>query len=139
MEKLFKKRNNQYFFLFVIFFVFAQCSENVDSKLKSIAKDVNEKECPKMLDEYTRLDSCAALPNKTYKYYHTIQNLVVTDTTLIKANFAPQIVSMVKTDPQMKFFRENEVSLIYQYNGQNKNYLFSIIIAPEQYKSLSKF
>lgn len=133
MNKLFRKQNLLYSLLSAVLIIFTQCSGSVDNQLKKIAKEATEK-CPIMLDKWTRLDSCAALPGRTYKYYHTIQELEVTDTTLFKTQFEPQILSLVKMSPDMKFFRENEVSLLYQYNDQNKKYLFTISINPDQYK-----
>lgn len=87
-----------------------------------------------MLDQWTRLDSCAVLPNLTVKSYHTISSIVITDTTIVKANLSPQIVSGIKINPDAKFYRENDVTLIYQYNDSKSNYLFTITVTPKDYK-----
>lgn len=113
---------------------FTQCSGGVEDQLRTIAKEAN-KQCPKSLDSFTRLDSCAAFPDKHYRYYHTITGVEVSDTTLFKTQMLSQIVRMVKVTPDMRFFRQNEVVLEYQYNDGLGKYLFVIQVTSEDYKN----
>lgn len=134
MNKLLKKENILSIFFVFSVVLFIQCGGSVDGQLKKIAEESN-KECPKVLDQWTRLDSCAAYPGKVYKYFHTvINNALVSDTEQFKTAFKPIIIATVKTNPAMKFFRENDVVLHYQYRDEADNYNVTIEINPEDYK-----
>jgi hypothetical protein len=54
-----------------------------------------------------------------------------------KKNIESLIINTVKTNPDMAFFREKEVTMKYYYKDKNGNYLFSITVVPEQYKAVS--
>ncbi len=125
--------NTLFLLIFVTLFSFTACSDGIDGQLKTIAENAN-KFCPKKLDDYTRLDSCSALPDKHYRYYHTITGLEVTDTTLVKNELKQQIIRVIKSTPEMSFFRENDVVLEYRYNSDQGKYLFTIVATPEEYK-----
>jgi len=133
MNKLFMKQGLLYIILLVGIIISPGCTESVDSQLKKLLEGANTK-CPKVLDQWTRLDSCAAFPNQTIRYYHTLSEVTITDTTLFKSQLQPQIISSVKTNPDMKFFRENNVTMQYEYRDQTGKYLFSVIIEPKEYK-----
>lgn len=127
------KQGLLYIILLIGIIIFARCTGSVDSQLKKLSEEANTK-CPKVLDQWTRLDSCAALPNQTIRYYHTLSEVTITDTTLFKSQLQPQIISSVKTNPDMKFFRKNNVTMQYEYRDQTGKYLFSVNISPEIYK-----
>lgn len=135
MNKLLSKSNVLYLLLFTVLISFSQCAGSTDKQLQKLAEKANES-CPKLLDQWTQLDSCVALPHKTFKYYHTILGAVITDTTLFKPKFEPQIKQMIKSspDPIYKYFKENDVTVAFQYNDENGKYLFSIVVKPEDYK-----
>lgn len=135
MNKILKRKSFVYLILLVCVAAFVSCAGDVDSQLKKIAKEANA-ECPKMLDEWTRLDSCAAHPNKSYSYYHTVVNEgLILDADKFKVSFKPIIISIIRTNPAMKYLRENEVTLHYYYTDEvNKNQTI-IVVTPEEYKN----
>ena len=103
--------------------------------LQLIANEMN-KSCPMMVDEETRLDK-VTLPSKTvFQYNYTLINYEKTeiDTVKIKSNLEQNIIRLTKTNPQMQYQRENNVTMNYIYNDKNGDYLMSIIITPELYK-----
>lgn len=116
--------------------LFTQCGRTVDSELKKTAEFAN-KQLPRLTDEWTRLDSCVAIPGETYRFYHTLVQLTdsaALDTTSFKKEFTPIIIDkIIKVDPNMKFFRENNVTLQYQYADAGGNYRCRISITPDQY------
>lgn len=135
MNKILKSKNTLYLFLILLLVAFVQCGGSIDNQLEKIAKESN-KECPKMLDQWTRLDSCAAYPNKNYKYFHTIvSGGVVVDRTKFESNFKHVIISIIRTNPGMKFMRENEVTLHYHYIDEVDGSQASIVVTPEEYKN----
>lgn len=132
IEKILK-RSLFYFILIFIAIGATNCSVNVDSQLKIIAENAN-KMCPKPLDEWTRLDSCSVPGEKRYRYYHTLTGVAVEDTTLLKDALTTQIVSIIRVNPDMSFFKDNDVTMEYQYNDESIKYLFKIVVTPENYK-----
>lgn len=134
MEKLYKKPFVLLFSLICIGFLFAQCGKSTDARLKELVEETN-KMCPHMLDQWTRLDSCAVQSGSAMRYYHSIVGeLIVTDTTLFKSKLEPQIISAMKTNPDVKFYRDNDITMEYQYNDTEGKYIFSMIITPDNYK-----
>ncbi len=134
MEKLWKKQFVLLFSLVCVGLLFTQCNKSVDARLKELAQEMN-KTCPRMLDQWTRLDSCVVQPGLTMRYYHSIVGeLIVTDTTLFKSKLEPQIISAMKTNPDVKFYRDNDITMEYQYNDTEGKYIFSMIITPDNYK-----
>lgn len=135
MNDILKSKKILSLFLVLGLVTLTQCAGGFDSQLKKIAEESN-KECPKMLDQWTRLDSCAAYPDKNYKYFHTIvSGGAVLDKTKFEANFKPVIISIIRTNPGMKFLRENEVTLHYQYTDEAGGSQTVIVVTPEEYKN----
>ncbi len=135
MKGIINRKGLFYLFIAIGIIIFPFCSGSVDNQLKKIVEDTN-KATPRLLDQWTRLDSCKALPGKNIRHFHTVSDIVISDTTLFKSNLKPQVVSVIKTSPDMKFFRENGgVTMQYQYNDQSGKYIFSLVITPEDYKN----
>ena len=133
MNRNLKIRNTIYFLVLIGIIIFTQCSGSVESQLQSAAKETN-KECPVMRDQWTRLDSCSVEGSSTFKYYFSILQIVVTDTTKLKSQIKPQIIETVKIHPSTRIFRDNDVTLVYKYSDDNGQYLFTITATPEDYK-----
>jgi ribosomal protein L37E len=107
----------------------------IDKVLVEMASEMN-KNLPMMIDANTRLDNVMATFGKTVLYSYTITGLetATMDTLAMKQILEPQILNIVKTNPDMKYFRENDITMRYYYKEESGNYLFSIVITPEQYK-----
>jgi hypothetical protein len=106
-----------------------------DKQLKLEANELN-KSCPMMIDAVTQLDNAAALPDNTFQYNYTLIDADVAqmDTIQFKANLEPSILEQVKSNPQLKSFRDHQVTLQYVYKDKRKHYLTQIVITPEMYK-----
>ncbi len=103
--------------------------------MQLIANELN-KNCPMMVDEETRLDK-VSLPSKTvFQYNYTLINYDKSqiDTTKLKDALEQNIIQITKTNPQMQYQRDNNVTMNYFYNDKNGDYLMTIIISPEMYK-----
>lgn len=109
-------------------------NEATEKFLKLTVMEMNKK-CPQMMDEITRLDSTNT-KGTTLNYYYTLLNVNkdMGDFSKVKEQLSSQIVPLVKTNPQMKGFRDNNVTLGYIYMDKNANLLFEIKVTPEQYK-----
>lgn len=106
-----------------------------DKVLVEVSNQINEN-CPLMLDKDTRLDGTVALPDNTLKYNYTLVNLSQSeiDPTDLKSYLEPKIVNNVKTSPDMKYFRDNRVTLLYAYYDKNGSFVLNLEVSPENYK-----
>ena len=119
--------------MFVQKYVFPK--PDIDKVMAETAGMLN-KTLPMMLDAETRGDNIMALPNKTFLYNYTLVNYEngMIDTVVTKNTLEPNIINNIKTSPEMKYHRDNNVTFQYRYKDKNGNYMFSIIVKPEQYK-----
>jgi len=106
-----------------------------DKVMVKAASEIN-KTCPIMVDEDTRLDNTMAFPNNVFQYNYTLVNVEkeFLDTIEVKSLMEPRIINLVKTNPEMKYLRDNKATLSYFYRDIHGIYLFSIRINSEQYE-----
>lgn len=125
----------------VIGFIFTQCSNKnsaVDEHLKVAATALNER-CPMTIDPETRLDSAKAHPEKLFVFHYSLLvDGAFMDTVVFKSAMASSLINNVMTNKDMAYYRDNEVTLYYQYNDENKKYLCRIAITPKDYKVINK-
>lgn len=100
-----------------------------------LSNEIN-KTCPKMIDKETRLDNSVALSNRTIQYNYTLLNLEKEsiDVDYLEQNFKPILLNEVKTNPAIKKFRENKVTMSYYYKDKNGKFLFKLKFNPDSYK-----
>ena len=108
---------------------------NIDKELMKVASEIN-KSCPIMIDNETRLDNTMALPSKTLQYNFTLISMEkeTVDSIELKSYLEQNIKNNVRTNPDMKFFRDKKITTNYYYKDKNGIYLFTISATPEQYK-----
>ncbi len=106
-----------------------------DKNLMEIASELN-KTCPIMVDSLTRLDNTIALPNKVFQYNYSLisGSKQYIDTEGLKSFLTPRIINEVKTNPGMKFVRDNNATVNYSYKDLNGEFLFLITVRPEDYE-----
>ena len=105
---------------------------DIDQTLMATASQIN-KGLPMMVDKETRLDNTMALPNKTIVYRYTLVNMNAADVKKdeLLAAVRPQILNNYKTDPDMKSFRENGVTMQYQYSDKNGTMITGFDVSPK--------
>ena len=105
---------------------------------KQLIKNVNEinKTCPLKVDQNTTLKSVAALPNRTVKYNYILIGVTKSEVNLdtVKKYVFPNLLQNVKNNPGMKIFKDNNVTIIYNYSDKNEENITEYIIKPEMYK-----
>lgn len=108
---------------------------SIDSQLMSIANEMN-KNCPFMVDAETRLDNTMAGEGETFYYNFTLVNLKKSDinTDRFESIMKPQILNVIKTNPDMKYLRDNDVTFIYNYKDESSVHVTSIKYTPEDYR-----
>ena len=122
-------------FLAASFLVQQLRSPSFDKVMLKTASEIN-KSCPIMIDSETRLDNTITLPPKVFQYNYTLVNIEkkTVDITALKDYLEPNITNFVRTNPDMKFQRDNKVTINYYYQDKDRNYLFTISVTPEQYE-----
>jgi hypothetical protein len=106
-----------------------------DAVLTRVASEFN-KNCPIMVDRETRLDNALSIGNNLLQYNYTLMNLSKSDldTAVLKQKVEPSIIEDIKTNPQMKLFRDMKTTLNYAYRDKNGAFVFLISITPDQYQ-----
>ena len=106
-----------------------------DSQLMHIASEMN-KNCPIMIDSETRLDNAIAGDGKTIYYSYTLVNYDKNDIDVdrFESIMKPQILNVIKTNPEMKSLRNNDVTFVYNYKDKSSIHITSIKYSPKDYK-----
>ena len=108
---------------------------SIDSQIVKIANEIN-KNCPFMVDSQTRLDNTVAGTGKTIIYNYTLINYMKddVDTDTFESNVKPRIINMIKTSPDMKYLRDNDVVFEYNYSDKTGIHIDQLKIYPSDYK-----
>ena len=108
---------------------------NIDKVLVKISSEMNEN-LPAMIDAITRLDNVMALPNKAIQYNYTLISADIEDLDIdaLKKFLEQQIININTTNPDLKYFRDNNIIMKYYYKDEYGKYLFTIVFDPEQHK-----
>lgn len=122
---------------FIIMFFVTQSffKPSFDKQLVEFANEFN-KNCPMNIDEYTTLKNVAALPNKTVQYNYILVGITKAEVKIdtVKKYVFPGILQNVKSNPEMKFFRDNKVTLNYYYSDKNGQFVTQYVVKPEMYE-----
>lgn len=108
---------------------------DTESAIVAAARKLNES-CPMMVDAVTRLDSVASVSDKVFQYHYTTLNFSRTEVDLdtLKKYMASSVINNVRTNPSMKVFRDNEITLLYAYRDQRGELFYTLSVTPEMYK-----
>jgi hypothetical protein len=105
-----------------------------DEVLMQSASELN-KSCPMMVDGETRLDSATVFPGNAFQYNYTLVNLekeeINPDT--IRKYLEPGIINNVKTNRQMKIFRDHKTTIDYSYKDKNGVFVLKMSVTPDKY------
>ncbi|PTN07609.1 hypothetical protein [Mangrovibacterium marinum] len=105
-----------------------------EETLSETASEINQT-CPIMVDSETRLDSTMAMPDHCFAYNYTLVNLErdTIDAEAFARYMTPVLADHIKTSPDMKSFREHQLSLTYTYKDRNGVFITRITITPDMY------
>lgn len=108
---------------------------SLDKQLMSAASEIN-KTCPIMVDENTRLDNTFSTSKSDFQYNYTLINHNKEDINVaeLEGYLKQQLVNNIKTNQNMKFFRDNNIAMGYNYKDKNGSFLLQMLIKPEDYK-----
>jgi len=108
---------------------------SIDKVFMNAASELN-KTCPIMIDQETRLDNAVAMPNKSFQYNYTLINLNKSEISIdtVKKYLEPSIINNVRTNPDLKIYRDNKITMIYYYRDKNGEFVHKLSVTPEMYK-----
>lgn len=105
-----------------------------DKVMMKMASEMNES-CPIMIDQATRLDNVAALPDNTLQYNYTLIGWVKdsVDLNAFEAYMQPMLLNQIKTNPDLKIYRDHETTLAYSYKDMNGAFIQKFSISADMY------
>ena len=114
-----------------------QCDSNkkaLHKKLTEMAISLNES-APVMLDSFTRFDN-ASVTNNVFQYNYTVLNTQNPDSLiqLYESSLIESIKLEFNTNPQLLFFKKNNVPIEYVYSDENNRVVRRIQIDSSNYK-----
>ncbi len=122
---------------FAIMFFITQSlfKPSIDKQLADFANEYN-KTCPVTIDEFTTLKNVVALPNKTVQYNYSLIGISKAEVKLdtVQKYLFPSVLQNVKTNPGMKLFRDNKVTLNYYYSDKNGEFVTEYVVTPKMYQ-----
>ncbi|GAB2766053.1 hypothetical protein [Salinimicrobium soli] len=109
---------------------------DLEKELKEVAVEIN-KQSPMQVDASTRLDSASSVGKTNVVYYYTLVEMERSEVNLDTVNkyVRPGIIENVKTHPDLKYFRDNNITLDYNYYDKNGEFITEISVTPDLYKS----
>lgn len=108
---------------------------DLEKELKKVAKEINS-QSPMQVDQLTRLDSASSKGGTNLIYYYTLLQTENSEVNLDTVNkyIRSGIIENVKTHPDLKVFRDNNITLDYNYYDRNGDFVTEISVTPEMYK-----
>ena len=102
--------------------VFGSCRrETKDEKFKRDFEQFTEKECPKFIDPYTRLDSAIYdIESRTLSYYYSVCKELDNDilyTVEVISDFHDNVLKELKSSIQLKGYKDEGVTFHYDYRS----------------------
>ena len=122
---------------FIVYFLVKQfvfAPPSFDKVMMKAASEINES-CPIMVDQDTRLDNAIVFPNNILQYNYTLVNWVKDsiDLKAFKDYMQPMILNNVKTNPDLKLYRDNKTTMAYHYKDMNGLFITKISITADKY------
>lgn len=105
-----------------------------DKQMMAAASKINES-CPIIVDQDTRLDNTIVLPKNIFQYNYTLVNLIKDsiDINGLKDYLQLNILNNIKTNPDLKTYRDNKVTMAYFYKDKNGEFVLKIAITADEY------
>ena len=108
---------------------------SIDRIMLDVAVEIN-KSCPMMVDDETRLDNVVAMPGNIFQYNYTLIHIeeATADIDELTSYLQSSITTDIKTNPDLQIYRDNHITMAYNYRDKNGKSLAVISVAPEDYE-----
>ena len=103
-----------------------------EEKLVQVSKDLNAR-LPMSVDNETRWDTTVPGPGNCLTYCYTMVNASKSelDPAMITSKIKPKLLQYYRTNPDMKLFRDNRVTLRYLYKDKAGETVTLIEVTPD--------
>ena len=107
---------------------------DMEKELKKVAVEIN-KQSPIQVDQLTRLDSASSKGKTNLIYYYTLLETERSEVNFDTVNkyIRSGIIESLKINPDVKVFRDNNITLDYNYFDRNGEFVTEISVTPEMY------
>jgi len=109
--------------------------KDIASEIKTAAIEVN-KQTPILIDEFSRLDSASTKGKTNFIYHYSLIGIEKSEVNIDTINkyIRPNIIDNVKNSPELKFYRDHNITMDYKYYDKNGAFVMTISVTPELYK-----
>ncbi len=127
-------------FIFALFFFAGLCFTNCngtasqEKSIEQVVADINAK-CPQMIDSETRIDGIEIKTDNALAYKYTLVNIAAAsvDTAEFRKALWPGLLSLIRTNAQMKELRDRKTVFEYDYSDKEGRFIYSFKIYPRDY------
>ena len=111
-----------------------QFDNSGNSTLRLMADQLN-RQCPMTIDAETRLDRVEVMPGNGLAYNYTFINKSASsvDTASMQQALKPGILSNLKSNAAFQYFRDNKITMIFNYADKDGVFLFSMAFTSDEY------
>ncbi|WP_299778616.1 hypothetical protein [uncultured Formosa sp.] len=108
---------------------------DLEFELKNAATELN-KQTPMQADQFSRLDSASTKGKTNFIYHYTLFDLEKSEVNLDTVNkyFKPNLIENIKNSPELKYYRDNNITMDYMYYDKNGDFVTKISVTPKLYK-----
>lgn len=124
-----------------ILLTFYACKrESKDEQFKSVFEQFTQAECPKFMDESTRMDSiCYDIETRTLTEYYTVMNSLDSDSVYANEQlintFRETMLKGLKGSIQLKRYKDEDITFRYTYRSLATGKMrLELTFTPEDYK-----
>jgi hypothetical protein len=109
--------------------------DDFDDEMIKAAIELNKK-LPVQVDKFSRLDSAATKSKSSFTYYYTLLNIEKSEVypDSVYKYMKPGIIENIKTNPDLKMYRDNDITMEYRYYDKNGDFAVNISVPPNLYK-----
>lgn len=123
--------------IFLVLGLLSSCENNTnqESFIEEEVAVIN-KNCPKMLDEETRLERVVFTKPSLIIYNYSLVNVSKqnVDTAQFRTALWPGILSTIRVDKDLSDLRERQMNFEYRYYDQSKELIYTFKISPANYQ-----
>jgi len=139
---LFKNKNLIYFFIVIIsiltlsLIVGILFPKTTDEKLLESAKEISDK-CPMTYNKKIMLEKISLSPTKEIVYNYKFINKAEAEIEMdsVRKYVVDELITLTKTNPDLKIFRENKKTINYILRDKNGEFLFTISVPETSYRN----
>ena len=113
---------------------FHQSPPRLNDDMIKAANEINS-HAPIIIDSTTRFDNVNALPGEVFQYNYTLLTLEKSqvDTILLRKSGKESMIEMLKQQPNLAIFRDNNIELQARYVDKNGSLVTIVSIKPNEY------